>query len=284
MRSDIESPGSLTLVALGRRVRIDCGAAPELLPLFGAHFEAMVAPFAMEAADLDYSVVIQDAEPQYALLRNAEPTLTCGHPEELVDGLVQDVTVQMQHCRPDLFFLHSAAVEWQGKAFLLVAQSGAGKSTTTWALLHHGFRYLSDELAPVDLESLHVSPYAQALTLKQQPMPPYGVGPHAVYVAQKILLPVSTLPEQAISEPRLVRGVFLLDRREDVESPQLRRVDPPEAAARLYVNALNARAHPNWGLDAAARIAEEVPCFALSTADLAATCALVRSAAQSALI
>jgi hypothetical protein len=48
-----------------------------------------------------------------------------------------------------------------------------------------------------------------------------------------------------------------------------------EAAARLYANALNPLAHPDWGLGAAAYIAESVPSFSLSLGELRATCALV---------
>ncbi len=54
-------------------------------------------------------------------------------------------------------------------------------------------------------------------------------------------------------------------------------MDAAEAAARLYVNALNALAHSNRGLDAVVRIAEGVQCFALGAADLQSTCALIRS-------
>jgi hypothetical protein len=55
-------------------------------------------------------------------------------------------------------------------------------------------------------------------------------------------------------------------------------MSPAEASARLYLTALNALSHPNRGLDAAIAIAEHVPCFAIDSADLPATCALIRSA------
>jgi hypothetical protein len=63
----------------------------------------------------------------------------------------------------------------------------------------------------------------------------------------------------------------------ELDAPNLRAIGPAEASARLYVNALNALAHSNHGLDAVARIAEHVPCFAVSSAQLHATCVLIRS-------
>jgi hypothetical protein len=58
---------------------------------------------------------------------------------------------------------------------------------------------------------------------------------------------------------------------------------PAEAGARLYVNALNALAHPRSGLDAVARLAERVPCYAITSGALDATCAAICSAAQNAI-
>ena len=58
----------------------------------------------------------------------------------------------------------------------VLGKTGAGKSTTAWGLLHHGFSYLSDELAPIDLETLEVLPYRHALCLKRRPPSPLLAG------------------------------------------------------------------------------------------------------------
>jgi len=50
-----------------------------------------------------------------------------------------------------------------------------------------------------------------------------------------------------------------------------------EAAARLYVNALNALAHSDGGLDAVLHVASSARCFTLTTAGLPETCELVGS-------
>jgi hypothetical protein len=188
----------------------------------------------------------------------------------------KDLTIELQKRRPDLLFLHSAAVEFHGRAYLLVAASGTGKSTATWALLHHGFHYLSDELSAIDLDSLHVFPYAHALCLKRAPPAPYTVPDAALDLGRTLHVPAQSLPGGVSTELRPLAGVFILTREPQSEVPAVRGMGRAEAAARLYANALNPLAHPDRGLDAAASIAERVPCFSLSLADLQATCTLVK--------
>ena len=188
--------------------------------------------------------------------------------------------MELQKRRSDLFFLHSAAVDWRGRACLLAAESGSGKSTTTWGLLHHKFHYLSDELSPIELGSMRVFPYPHALCLKRPPAPAYRLPADALDLGRTIHIPAQSLPSGTVSESRPLGAVFLVTHRPELSSPNIRAVSPAEASARLYAIALNALAHPNRGLDAVIRISETVPCFALSAAELSATCALICSTVE----
>src|SRR4051794_22538000 len=49
----------------------------------------------------------------------------------------KDLTIETQKLRSDLYFLHAAVLQLEGRALALIAPSGHGKSTTTWGLLHH---------------------------------------------------------------------------------------------------------------------------------------------------
>lgn len=62
--------------------------------------------------------------------------------------------------------IHAAVVEKDGRALILAADPGSGKSTLCAALVHHGWRLLSDELALVDLQSGLVQPIARPISLK----------------------------------------------------------------------------------------------------------------------
>jgi hypothetical protein len=62
--------------------------------------------------------------------------------------------------------VHAAVVARAGGALLLCASSGTGKTTLALALTRHGFDFLSDELAPLDLEGRTVLPFPRALGLR----------------------------------------------------------------------------------------------------------------------
>ena len=55
-------------------------------------------------------------------------------PGDLLSKFDKDLIVETQKLRPDLYFVHAAVVAFRGHAIALVAPSGFGKSTTTWAL------------------------------------------------------------------------------------------------------------------------------------------------------
>lgn len=265
---------SLALQVLGLRVRVGCDDAAAANVLL-ANFGAMVASCVDGEADLRYRVERDETVSSYALTREDEEPQACADLGLLVYALEKDLTLELQRRRSELLFLHAAAVEWQGHAFLLAAESGSGKSTTAWALVHHGCRYLSDELGPVDLRAMAVLPFPHALCLKHEPPPPYVLPDRAIRLGRRIHVPTQVLPGATSAASRPLAAVFLLKYRAELEAPQLRAIGAGEASARLYATALNPLAHPGRGLDAVARIAEQVPCFTLASADLATTCALI---------
>lgn len=191
--------------------------------------------------------------------------------------LEKEVTIELQLRRPDLCFLHSAAAEIEGRACLLVAPSGGGKSTTVWALLHHGFAYLSDELAPIDVELMHVHAYVHALALKCRPPLPYELPKETIETPYTLHVPAKCMPRVASTASFPLAAMFFVTYRPTAPSPSVRPISCGEAGARLYANTLNQLAHANAGLDSAVCIAERVPSFVLDSADLTATCELIRS-------
>ena len=194
---------------------------------------------------------------------------------ELVFQLEKAIIVAIQERRPDLLFLHAAALERDRAAWLFVGASGAGKSTTAWGLLHHGFSYLSDELAPIDLDTLEVLPYPHALCLKRRPPPPYLLPAESLDLGRTIHVPARYLPSVSRLDAYALKAVFFVSQDARRHEPVLRRVSTAEAAARLYVSTLNALAHEARGLDAVLRVAGRVSCFVLQAGDLESTCKLI---------
>lgn len=64
--------------------------------------------------------------------------------------------------------IHAAVVERQGRAVILPAPPGSGKSTLCAILVDAGWRLLSDELALIDLESGMLIPAPRPISLKNQ--------------------------------------------------------------------------------------------------------------------
>jgi hypothetical protein len=267
---------SLSLLILGQRVRVEC-RDPALRQVIAANFAAMATAADRSLPDLRYDVVPDTSGDAFSLVRQGSVVDGKVHSRDLLFALEQDITVQLQLARADLFFLHAAAIERDGAAYLLAAASGSGKSTTTWGMLHHGFGYLSDELSPLDIDAMRVHAYPHALCLKADPPSPYALPSSAIRLGRRIHVPVDALPAPTATGPCVLRGVFLVAYRSDLAGPEVRAIGAAEASARLYTTALNALAHPNQGLEGVTRIAQHVPCFELLSSDLAASCALLRS-------
>ncbi len=265
----------LRFLLFGQSVTIACedGESANLLALV---YEAFAAPAARgpSASALAYAVGRSSAG-EFVIRRGAESLPHAANTGLLLSHFGQDLTVELQKRRSDLYFLHAAALECGGRAVLLVGGSGSGKSTTTWGLLHHGFGYASDELAPIDLGTGLVHAFPQALGLKADPPAPYYLPAGVLRTAGTRHVPVDLLPVSLAPWLLPLDAIVFLQYRADSDRPGIRPVGAAEAAARLYVQALNPLAHPGGGLDAALQVVRGARCFALETADLGATCALL---------
>lgn len=271
----------LSFAILGLHVRVDC-PDPELRRLLVANFGAMNSLGEVSSPGLELSVRGGVDSLPLSLARPGRAARSAANASDLLYMLEKEITLELQRQRADLLFLHAAAIVLGDRVCLLAAESGGGKSTTTWAMLHHGFDYLSDELSPLDVRSMRVYPYPHAICLKRNPPHPYPLPASATDLGRTIHIPVSSMPSQVVAEPRPLGAVFLLTHRQDDAPPEVRAIGPAEAAARLYVNVLNALAHADHGLDAVARIAQHVPCYAVSLGGLRPTCELIRAAHEKA--
>jgi hypothetical protein len=267
---------TLALNVLGRGVRVRC-ADPLSASLLTAAYGSMRGGAGSRA--LDYTVRRAGrANGAFRLERAGRAPLVAADDGALLALFDADIAIEIQRLRHDLYVVHAAVLELRDAAVMLVAKSGVGKSTLSWALLHHGLGFLSDELGPVDLATLEILPYPRALMVKRAPPPPYPIAAGAVRTSRGFHVPADALPAPVRARPAALAAIFFLQRFPEPRSPALRRLTPAEGAARLYANALNPLAHGGDGLDGAIRIAAACPCFELVTAELAPTCALVTGA------
>ncbi len=226
--------------------------------------------------DLSYRLLADGPDGPYRLARSGGTETVTGELGSLLQAFDADLSVELQKLRRDLFFLHSGAVCWADEAMLLVGASGSGKSMCCWGLANLGATFMSDELAPVDLERLAVLPYLRSIGLKDEPPEVFPLAGDVLRTTAGIHLPATGLPGGVRRAPVPIAAlVFLRQEPASTDQPVLEKVSAGQAAARLYAGALNALAHPDDGLTAAAALASAVPSYVLERGELRATCELL---------
>lgn len=74
------------------------------------------------------------------------------------------ISTHVNHC----LLIHAAVVERGGRALILPAPPGSGKSTLCAALVHRGWRLLSDEVALVPFDGTGLLALARPISLKNE--------------------------------------------------------------------------------------------------------------------
>ncbi len=184
----------------------------------------------------------------------------------------KDLTVELQKLRPDLFFLHSAALRLNDKTILIIGHSGAGKSTTTWALTHHGFEYFTDELSPVDLNTMQVTAYSHAICMKHDPPAPFQLPDETLITNRTKHIPVECLPAGIASGTGKITHIFFVHYKPDQRNVVIQPISPALASAKVYANALNQLCHEDSGLPAAAKIAMACDSYSLEFNNVEQAC------------
>lgn len=134
--------------------------------------------------------------------------------------------------------LHAGAVEGAGSSFLVVGDSGCGKTTTTLNLVRHGWRYLSDDAVvlhanrgPVEALALSRGFSCTAGTLERFP-DLAGAQTEAVHGGKRLVSADDLFPGQflAKTQPSILLFPEIAPRQ---EQSQLDPLGPTEALARL---------------------------------------------------
>lgn len=157
----------------GARVRIRC----DPLPGFAGVFQCLYGPYAVEdaAGFFDATVEIRRARglrrfvaPQIELVVDAttpfEPFPADTHIPLLEWGVNFALAERFLHS----LLLHAAVVERAGRAVVMPAIPGSGKSTLTAALMCRGYRLLSDEFGALSLTDGLLTPILKPVALKNE--------------------------------------------------------------------------------------------------------------------
>jgi len=187
---------------------------------------------------------------------------------DVLEGLMHDLVAQLiTHTRRSVV-LHAAGVEQNGRTALLVADSGAGKSSLAGWLVAQGWNYLSDEILAWDTGTGQVSGLARPLVLKR--------GATALW--QGWLSAAGTLEQAAPFgndtlwlDPELIHpgaicqsaalGWLLFPRYSPGAAFQASRLSQAQAVFGLMQHLVNGPNLPGEGFESAARLATACPAF-----------------------
>lgn len=239
-------------------------------------------------ASAEYEVLIQNGKNRRHLLGQQGNIII-----ETPDWLELLLTLQerflhdfIKFTRDQYYLLHSAILVKRGKAVLLPGVSKSGKSTMAIALLKEGFKYISDEIAAIDLDTLGASGFPRAIVMRDKTLSLFPhLGPEINHLGYKLVVAgkvrevhygipsgknlasmKKSFPISVIVFPHYGgKGYTFLS---EIKSPSVALFD-------LMQCSLNQRRLKERGFKTAARLVRQAKCYSLQTKDLAKACEII---------
>ncbi len=239
--------GACGIAGVGHQVAIhatDTGARSAVK----ARFSAMIQPLRGPARA---HLAFEHAGDHWKVLGSAN--VVEGSLETALCYLRYQVTHSLMAARPDLLWLHAAAVARDGRAVLIAGASGSGKSTLATGLLRRDFSYLGDEVIPLDPRAGLVHPFPLTPAVRRES--PQPLAPADVRRLGKVDVPLDAsqiahgpYPVGALVFPSFAPG--------EVEPQPL---SPARAALELARQCLDLTSDHQRALPALARLASRTP-------------------------
>ena len=182
--------------------------------------------------------------------------------ESFIDFLRHEVLFHFIKARPDLLWIHAAAVERDGLALLIVGSSGQGKSTLSTRLCETGWRLLSDDAAPLRMDSNEVIPFQQSPHRRKPSGRQVRPGNVGMFEKEEVVIPPSSLGREAAVIRAIVFPLFTYG-----APAGLSLLPPGEAALELLRNSTNFADHKEEAVNRAASLARVVPMYRLAYGD-----------------
>ena len=176
--------------------------------------------------------------------------------------------------------VHAAAAARDGVGIVMPAAPEAGKTTLVAGLVSGGFKYLSDEAAAIDPETLKVAPFPKPLSIDKgsrevlahlEPRPAPGLTAHLADQWQVSPLAIRT---DAVSGPVSPRLVILPYYCRDAET-LLEPLGRTETLLAMLRHTFHFDQAGRRNFEVLARLVAEADCFRLTVGDLTDACGAV---------
>ena len=214
--------------------------------------------------------------PKVEFLLDGVPTFTPAPPGHVLPIFEWGLNWTIGCWANQYLIIHAAVVERNGRAMIMPGQPGAGKSTLCAALIHRGWRLLSDEFALIVPKAMQIVPLGRPISLKNE----------------SIALLRDFAPEISLSEPveGTTKGTVALARPPDDcfrkinihadpglivfpnyqagAAPKLSRRRKAETFIELAANSINYGVWGREGFDVLSQLVTLCSCFDFTYSDL----------------
>lgn len=173
---------------------------------------------------------------------------------------------------PEHHLFHGAALTWHGSGLILAGAAGQGKSSLSFALVKHGCKFLSDDIACVHLAGNQLAPFPRRLNLRQSGLPLLSrlLGDREISPGP---VDMEEIFPNSIGGPSPLRHLILL--KGIADRPEIRPISERQAlleALRLSHTPVHRPAEMLFRL---APLFSRLCCYELTAGDLDATAALI---------
>lgn len=172
--------------------------------------------------------------------------------------------------------IHAAVVEKNGRALMLPAPPGSGKSTLCAALVSRGWRLLSDELTMIGLDDQLVRPLARPVSLKNASIPVMkAYAPDAVFTRSAMDTTKGTVAHMKVPDASVARAAdpaklawVVFPRYQAGAALTLTPIPRARAFVRVAENAFNYSLTGARGFQALGRVMDDCSSFDFSYSQL----------------
>jgi hypothetical protein len=185
----------------------------------------------------------------------------------LLQAVKYEIVMGLVRSRPDLLWFHAAAVAFDTGAVVFAAPGGGGKSTLAAQLCQQGWRYLSDDVLPLELATGNILPFPQTPRVRQNT----GELVSGDRLSQVPKFDVTLDLKSICQEPLPIRAMVFPSFDSQTEA-QILPCSPGTAALELLRNCINFTDHKQAAVQRICELAKHLPAFGLSFSNV--DCAL----------